>query len=1167
MNYTQKTAGSVLAALLSMAAPQAFGQTAPAAEPSLDAEDEAIVLSPFVISATEDVGSYQATSTLAGTRLRTDLKDVGSSISVVTSQFLQDTGATSSEQLLVYTAGTEVGGSQGNFSGVGDGRQLGEGDRLVRPNGNTRVRGLTAADNTRDFFLTEIPWDSYNVGRVDLQRGPNAILFGMGSPAGIINSSLDQASFRDSNKVEVRFDNEGSVRGSMNLNKVLLKNELALRVAALADRTNYRQDPAFNHDDRIYAALRYDPAFLKKNGMATSFRVNYEDGSIHSNRPRSLTPGDQITPWLTTLNKQTFDPRQAWAVDGTGVTSVNLRDGTPNPNYNPLIGAYGNVYGNVLSIFNYGSAEQNAFRTIETTGGWGLTADGTVDGGIAGEPFARPVGVSTYADYMTKLGSPYASLNAYKDVRLGDSGVGLFDFYNTLLDGPNKREWRGFEAANVSLSQTFLNNRVGIEAVYDKQKYRDGQTNGVDQVIYVDINSHYLDGTPNPYVGQAFVQSNNSGNTYNSETEAKRVTAFADLRTADVWGRNLLTRILGRHVFTGMYAEEEKKSESRTFSLYAMPQSYVLDAAGPDASKWYTLDSNERNVTRISYLSGDLRSASSATIGGISTQQNPVSTNSIYRYNSRWARSTNPADANYVDPAAPWTPPPTREGAIQADNPENYYGWGTYNVAPFLAYNNGDIDQLYRQGNKAYRDVQSQAFVWQSYWFDETIVPVIGWRKDEYRGGNREAPLNAAKQIDGSKAWTYNDSNASSGESVSYSVVAHTPSFIREKLPFGSTLSLFINKSENFQPMPGEVDMFGNALANPSGETKDYGFVVSVLDERLSLKVNWYETNVENDRLRGFEFWRVAQWSTILMQNAVRVKEKDPANDWKWSATNTNGTATQAQFDAGSAAVFEAYANNPTFKKFVDGWGFAGNLQKETPATANTPAGIAATSDTTSKGIEFELMARPTNNWNIALNVSKTKATQNNIGGALKEWIEAVETLATGPAGDLRLWWAGDSTTMRTFWDQNVGSQYKLLKLMEGRNVAELRPWRANLVTGYTFDYGFLKNVNIGGAYRWEDRQIIGFPIRSQVNPATGATEYVYDVANPYRGPTENHVDLWVGYGRKLTDKIDWRIQLNVRDIFAEKKLIPISTQPDGTPAAYRIPELTSWQITNTFSF
>lgn len=55
-------------------------------------DGEIAALDPFLVTAEEDSG-YQATSTLAGTRIQTGLKDVGSALSVVNAQFLQDTRA------------------------------------------------------------------------------------------------------------------------------------------------------------------------------------------------------------------------------------------------------------------------------------------------------------------------------------------------------------------------------------------------------------------------------------------------------------------------------------------------------------------------------------------------------------------------------------------------------------------------------------------------------------------------------------------------------------------------------------------------------------------------------------------------------------------------------------------------------------------------------------------------------------------------------------------------------------------------------------------------------------------------------------------------------------------------------------------------------------------
>src|SRR5688572_21715436 len=88
-------------------------QTTPASS-----KDEAVQLSPFEVAAERDDG-YKANSTLAGTRLRTELRDVAASITVVTKEFMKDIGANNLEDLLTYTVGTEVSGLGGNFSAAG----------------------------------------------------------------------------------------------------------------------------------------------------------------------------------------------------------------------------------------------------------------------------------------------------------------------------------------------------------------------------------------------------------------------------------------------------------------------------------------------------------------------------------------------------------------------------------------------------------------------------------------------------------------------------------------------------------------------------------------------------------------------------------------------------------------------------------------------------------------------------------------------------------------------------------------------------------------------------------------------------------------------------------------------------------------------------------------
>jgi outer membrane receptor protein involved in Fe transport len=231
------------------------GATVPAA-------DETFVLSPFTVSSQKDTG-YAAANTLAGTRLNTPVRDLGSSISIYTKDFITDIGATNANELLVFATGMEAAGAQGSFSGTGNDinsdRIIGESTR-ARPQTQTRTRGLAAPNFTRGFFTTDIPFDSYNTEVVTVNRGPNAILFGVGSPAGVVDASPILPNLNlNQNRVEVRFGNNASARASLDLNRVIVPGKLALRTAALEDHEKFNQRPAFERKRRIYAAATYAP--------------------------------------------------------------------------------------------------------------------------------------------------------------------------------------------------------------------------------------------------------------------------------------------------------------------------------------------------------------------------------------------------------------------------------------------------------------------------------------------------------------------------------------------------------------------------------------------------------------------------------------------------------------------------------------------------------------------------------------------------------------------------------------------------------------------------------------------------------------------------------------------------------------------------------------------
>ena len=78
--------------------------------------DDVVNLSPFTVQADQEFG-YSSTTTLAGTRLNTQIRDVGSAISVLTKEFFNDTGAIDAETVLSYALNMEVSGTQGNYAG------------------------------------------------------------------------------------------------------------------------------------------------------------------------------------------------------------------------------------------------------------------------------------------------------------------------------------------------------------------------------------------------------------------------------------------------------------------------------------------------------------------------------------------------------------------------------------------------------------------------------------------------------------------------------------------------------------------------------------------------------------------------------------------------------------------------------------------------------------------------------------------------------------------------------------------------------------------------------------------------------------------------------------------------------------------------------------------
>lgn len=1222
---------------------------APAATPAKSEKEEILQLSPFEVVAEEDSG-YVATSTLAGTRIRTDLRDVGSAISVITKEFMKDIGATGNDTLLQYTTNAEVSGTRGTYAGLGNGTSVDETGSLRAPGGAQRVRGLASADNTRDFFTTDIPWDGYNVDRVDIQRGPNSILFGLGSPAGIVNASLNGASFRNRGSLEYRFGSYGSQRASLDLNQVLIKDVLSVRFDGLFNRERYQQNPAYQNDKRVYGAIRFDPHLFKDPSFRTSLKIKYENGDIKANRPRNVPPQDSITPWFRPIN---LDPNNMQGGMGKLAVPNGYTIGSAASSYSAWLGGLVNQQQPLWLIDGASNQLYRIYGGYVNTGA--LNAAGVPQGAstsMIGQRYADVFSqLASFSSYATNAKLTNYQYGQYRDMSLQDPTV--FDFYNQLIDGPTKNEWEGWDAYNIDLSQTAFDDRLGVQLTYDRQKYnRGGQALLGNPTLNIDILQNFQDyvvgptnanngNVANANYGRPYVAGGpGRGNSYESDRKYVRGSIFGELRAKDFFDSEFLVKLLGKHRFNGVYSDETYFTENRSWQMYANSAAYAA----------YKLQGNADGITNLPpvaviYLGPSLAGASSAagaSIPGIGSNV-VLQDGNIYQFDSTWR---NPTGVNFSDPwnvptnlqpffnGAPVVNPTT--GAVypqltQVSNPANYVGWNSNFHNALLRYDNGADLSLLTAAAKSLRVTKSYAGSWQAFLWNDAIVPTLGWRFDTVKSKSVTAqPVAAARGALNVNSAVYKLPDAFpttqifKDHSTAGGVVVHLNKLFGHKDPLPINVSLSYNKSNNFQVTDLRRDIYGNSIPNPTGQTKDYGVLLSTKDGKYSFRAIKYETSLAGANtplnnsgiygsIRDSLNWRNIKvyymsayaWSTAGQTNLNHYT----GQRYLWDAVyvdNTTGRPvasgalasgpanshleTQAEADTRRDAAIKAINDMQIWlagKGYFTAWNYGAGpttqaalqtrgqyeASPKLPDTASVydyrtaplMQGFAVTADTMSKGYEFEFTANPLPNWRIAFNASKTTAVRTNVGGpVLDELVTYMDKLMAGPAGDLVRFNSDYSAgnELRQAWLPWRG-QYTLLKLQENTAASELRKWRYNVVTNYTFREGFLKNVSVGGSYRWQDKVVIGYPLV----PGSGGLAS-FDLSQPYHGPSEDALDLWASYERRITNNINWRIQLNVRNVGDNNGLIPISVEPDGkTWASVRIRPTQEWFVTNSFSF
>ncbi len=255
--------------------------------PAIAAEAEAGDMEAPTIIVTGYSDGYAATNSVSATKTDTPLIDVPQSISVVTRQQLDDQAQHSIADVLRYVPGTTVGQGEGNR------------DQIT-------IRGQ---NSTADFFVDGVRDDVqyyrnlYNIERIEVLKGPSALIFGRGGGGGVINrvqkAPSAETQFAGLTASFNSFDN-WDVAADVN---TPLSENAALRVNAFYENLN-------NHRD-AFGGERYaiNPYLAAELGRGWRVGLSYEyvkDDRVTDRGIPSLACAQPCTPGPLPGNRDTF---------------------------------------------------------------------------------------------------------------------------------------------------------------------------------------------------------------------------------------------------------------------------------------------------------------------------------------------------------------------------------------------------------------------------------------------------------------------------------------------------------------------------------------------------------------------------------------------------------------------------------------------------------------------------------------------------------------------------------------------------------------------------------------------------------------------------------------------------------------------------------------------
>ena len=190
----------------------------PAAAPD---DDEVIVMGVFDVRAERDSG-YMSTNVESATRLDASIVDIPQNIVVFTQDFLQDILARNIDDVIMYDATVIAYGD-----GWGD-------EFAMRGMGGTSTGA--AGTNFYNGFEQQSGRGAQsliNTERVEMIKGPNAVLYGQGAFGGTVSRTSKKPQFRKRTWMHASVETTDYLKFQIDHQDTLIRNKLAYRINAM----------------------------------------------------------------------------------------------------------------------------------------------------------------------------------------------------------------------------------------------------------------------------------------------------------------------------------------------------------------------------------------------------------------------------------------------------------------------------------------------------------------------------------------------------------------------------------------------------------------------------------------------------------------------------------------------------------------------------------------------------------------------------------------------------------------------------------------------------------------------------------------------------------------------------------------------------------------------